>query len=342
MNKNKRARRNLFALLMAASTAVAVLLAACGLVVPGCILFAAAFFAFGIPCIIYNEKLRRPAAEKEPILPEEHPVPEEKPAAKNTLLFIAPLSAGLGKSMLYYDPDAKVCVIKYPQSGHEKRISVTEAADMLVEGKYHTVLEILGEKTDLDVDPFLARAASLREVHYKECLRLPAEGEIRQRSDPMGMLTEVYTNGTWVPDAHRSHIADGMHDHFTAYRLQMENLAAQPKPPRNDRARYDKALDRYYWTVPLQKSGPCFLTMVFGGDKKLLHYSFDVETANDSHYILTPDDEARLRLLLTGPKPTYKQHNKSPNRLMTDFLKDHSPSELESMVKKVCSEQFHY
>jgi len=334
MKKHHRSRRNLFALLMTAATAIAVLLAACGHTVPGCILFAAAFFAFGIPSIIYNERLRRASAEKL--------APEEKPAVKNTLVFIAPLSAGLTKTMLYYDPDTKVCVIKYSHSGHEKIIPVAEAVEMLAEGKYHTVLEILGEKTGFDVDPFLARAASLREVHYKECLRLPAEGEIRQRRCELGLLTEIYTNGAWVPDAERSRIAEGMHDHFTAYRIQMANLADQPKPPRNDRARYDKALDRYYWTVPLQKSGPCFLTMVFGGDKKFLHYSFDVETANDSHYILTPDDEAQLRLLLTGPHPTYRQHNKSPNRLMTDFLKEHSHSELESIVKKVCSEQFHY
>lgn len=341
MNKNKRARRNLFALLMAAATAIAVLLAACGLAVPGCILFAAAFFAFGIPSIIYNEKLRRPAAEKS-VAPEEQPVPEPKPAAKNTLLLIVPLSAGLSKSMLYYDPAGKQCIIRYPHSGHEKIISVAEAAGMLAEEGARFALETLGKKTGYDVDLALARAACVSDARHKEVRRLPAEGEIRQRSDPMGRLTEVYTGGTWVPDAERSVIAEGMHDHFTAYRLQMENLSRQPKPRRFDRSRYDKSLNRYYWTVPLQQSGPCFLTMVFGGDKKLLHYSFDVETANDSHYILPPDNAAQLRLLLTGPKPTYWQNSRALNRLMTDFLKDHSVSELESKVKKVCSKQFHY
>lgn len=341
MKKHWRTRRNLFALLMTAATAVAVLLAVCGHTVPGCILFAAAFFAFGIPFIVYNEKLRRPENETKPVPPEKHPVSEAKPAAKNTLLLIVPLSAGLDKSMLYYDPAGKQCIIRYPHSGHEKIISVAEAAGMLSKDGALFGLESLGEKTGFDVDLPLARAACISDARHKEVRRLPAEGEIRQRSDPMGILTEIYTNGVWVPDPERSHIADGMGDHFTAYRIQMVNLSGQPKPRRFDRSRYDKSLNRYYWTVPLQQSGTCFLTMVFSGDKKFLHYSFEVETADGSHYILPPDDAAQLRLMLTGPKPTYWQNSRSLNRLMTNYLKDHSDAQLESLVRQVCSEQFH-
>ena len=311
-------------ILSAVCAAMGVLLLVAGMTVPGCLLVGAALFVFLAALTSVREK---PAPE-----------PEQKPAPQ----YVCPLGWGLQKADLYYEPSAEQYIVRYAHEGRTKLISQDEAHALLVEKEtYHSIVK-LGEMAGFDPSLLLARSAARRDVRYNEVNRLPAEGELRQRQDIMGRLVEVYTNGVWVPDADKSEIAEGMHDHFTAFRIQQQDQSAQPTQQRNDRARYDKTLDRYYWTIPLEDSRTYFLTMVFDGEKKFLHHSFDVETARDGHYILDLDGEAQLRVLLTGGKFTCAQYNKSPQRLMIDFLKENSGSALEAMVRKVCAEQQHY
>lgn len=343
MIQKYRALRRIFGLLLAAAVAVSLALAVSGLNTAGCAVFAGAFFAFGLPFLYYHEKLRRAPAEP-PKPPVQPPMPnlDGESDQDGPMIFIAPLSAGLSKSMLYYVPIADRCVIRSPHSGHKATITVGEASEMLCENGNFYGVPRLGKAADIDFTAMVNKHACLRRVAYMESQRLPAEGEVRERQDTLGQLTEVYANGVWVPDAERSVIVDGMHDHFTAYRIQQAKLADEPKPPRPDRAWYDKTINKYRWSVPLEDSRTYFLTMFFDGGKKFLHYSPDVEKADDSHCEFTLSGEEQIRPLLAGPDADLSQHTKLLHELMSGFLKHSSGSKLETMVSKICTQQFHY
>lgn len=326
-----RKKRRKFGLLLLAAVAAGLILTSCGLTVAGCAVFGGAMFAFGAPFIYYNELVRR--------APEEPPKPA-KPGGQ--LIFIAPLSAGLGKSSLYFDPAGYQCVIKYAGSEHTKTVSPIRAGEMLCEnGNYFGALK-LGKAANINFGSTVNEYARANRVVRMETGRLPAEGEERSRLTQFGQLTEVYRNGAWVPVPERCKIHEGMDDHFTAFRIQQAQLADVPKPARPDRAWYDRSMDKYRWTVPLEDSRTYFLSMFFGGDKKFLHYSLDVELASDSHYEFTLGGEDNIRPILAGPDAGVTAHTKLLHELMADFLKVNRGSLLVEIVEKNCTAQFHY
>lgn len=334
-----RAKRKLFGLLLTAAISVSIVLLIAGATVAGCIVIGAAFFAFGIPFAVFC--IRGIRAMKSPA-PQPAPPAEEKPAVQPRFIFISPLSAGMTRTKLLYCPSEQGCRICYESTGTTKPVSLSDAAGMLLEKHNFYGLTRLGEVSGTDFSRLLYPAARSYRVGRMELMRPPADGETRVIENALGRLSEYCRNGEWIPDADKCVVADGMHDHFTAYRLKHLQESEVPKPPKPYRTRFDVSLNRCYWSVPLDESRLCFLTMVFGGDKKFMHYSLDVEAADDSHYVFGLDGEDCLRPQLVNPENIPASHQRLLSELMTDYLKTHPHTSLENMVEEVCTEKFHY
>lgn len=87
----------------------------------------------------------------------------------------------------------------------------------------------------------------------------------------------------------------------------------------------------------LEPSRLYFLTLSFteGGEFKG-RYSFDVESANDSHYQFTSKEEPGIR------KAVGARDGESLVDAMTRYLGTHEGKQLEAAVSFRCTRQFHY
>lgn len=65
-------------------------------------------------------------------------------------------------------------------------------------------------------------------------------------------------------------------------------------------------------------------------------YSFDVEAADDSHYIFTTKEEAYIRAAIGA------EDSETLADAMVRYLKTHTGSQLEAAVEFRCIEQHHY
>lgn len=77
------------------------------------------------------------------------------PVHNKNLVFVAPLSAGFGKSFLKYDRVSGMCAIVYPNSGRVRPIPISEGAELLVQKRNRYGLQNLQKISGLDLSAYL-------------------------------------------------------------------------------------------------------------------------------------------------------------------------------------------
>lgn len=102
--------------------------------------------------------------------------------------------------------------------------------------------------------------------------------------------------------------------------------------------RFDQSLNRYREIVQLEPTRFYFLSIFTTPEGKFINYSFDVEAASDSHYILSVGSEKMLRQrmgVLGSERMTLAE-------AMIAYLRTHKGHELEHLASRACVEEFHY
>jgi len=102
--------------------------------------------------------------------------------------------------------------------------------------------------------------------------------------------------------------------------------------------RFDRSLNKYREIVQLEPSRFYFLSIFTTPEGEFIDYSFDVEAASDSHYILSAGSEKMLRQRMG----VFGSERMTLAEAMIAYLRTHKGYELEHLASRVCVEEFHY
>ena len=100
---------------------------------------------------------------------------------------------------------------------------------------------------------------------------------------------------------------------------------------------HDVSLKKIQRRYQLEPTRLYFLTLFLREDGTFSgKYSFDVEAADDSHYVFTTKQEAYIRAAIGA------EDNETLAEAMVRYLKTHTGGQLEAAVEFRCIEQHHF